>query len=124
MFIFEALDHMEDRDMSTIDDSTYHCRETNTVGHDAYVLSPEVAEGLRVPKIQYPENKIPVSVARKCLPKVKGCTLSCARLQDPKGSVLMADVMDLMDQAMTTNGLVCASCQTSCEYAQKNQCVA
>lgn len=100
--------------MST-NNSTYHYQQGRNEGHDAYVLPPEIAASLRVPKIVYPENKIPVAVAKSCFP----AGLSCARLQDADGKLLLADVMDLMEASILATGVACASCRASCEYAAK-----
>lgn len=95
--------------MGTIN-STYHDQQGEIRG---YFLPPEVAASLRVPKIEYLDNKIPVAVVKEFFPDV----LSCARLQDANGTLLLADVMDLMEASMLSNGSACTSCRASCEYA-------
>lgn len=104
--------------MSTIN-STYY-QQQGREGHDTYVLPADVAASLRVPKIQYPDNKIPVAVAKQCIPD----GLSCARLQDQKGELLLVDVMDLMEASMSASGLACASCRASCEYSVRGRIAA
>lgn len=100
--------------MSTMN-STYHYQQGRTEGHDAYVLPPEIAASLRVPKITYPNNKIPVAIAKKCIPNA----LTCARLQDADGGLLLADVMDLIESSILESRLACTSCQTICEHSAK-----